>query len=70
VVLGKGLLKNRWPERAILANLSAVCGECSIFLFKKRKVIVDDDCVRDTKSVEINAIDAVGVNIVVKEDTL
>ena len=66
VVLGKGFLENRTPERAILTNSSQSGGGfTSIAKVRDRKEIVDDDGVRDTKGVEVYGIDTVSARFCV-----
>ena len=64
MVLGKGFLENRTPERTIRTNLSQLSGMSSI-LVRERKEIVDDDGVRDTHGVEVYGIDTVSARFCV-----
>lgn len=70
MVLSKGFLENRTPEGTIPALTSRLSDEFAISVVRERKEIIDDDRVGDTKGVEVYAINAVGVDVTVKEDRL
>ena len=72
MVLGKGLLKDGWPHGLVRTDLSKDCSKGSITIRFQRKVVINDDCVRDAKGPEVNGIDASRVQLVrgVVEDFL
>ena len=71
VVLGECLLKNWSPGRAVWAKLreNGVVGSIPLFGWNE---VIHNDSVRNTKSVEVDSIDAVGtqLTIVFEEDIL
>jgi len=72
VILGKSLLENDGPQGSVRANLGEQRFVCSIIALLKRKVVIDNDGVGNTKSPEVDAVDTLRVEILclVEEDLL
>jgi hypothetical protein len=58
VVLGKGLLEQGNPDCLIGTDAGKQC-VVAISPLLQRQPVVDDDCVRDAKGVEIDAVDSI-----------
>ena len=69
MVLGKGFLEDGTIDRFIPTWLG-VQSMVFIIPFLKWEIVIDNDCVRDTKGVELDGVDTVVAYIVVQEDLL
>ena len=69
MVLGKGFLEDGTIDRFIPTWLG-VHSMVFITPLLKWEIVIDNDCVRDTKGVELNGVDTVVAYIVVQEDLL
>ena len=69
MVLGKGFLEDGTIDRFIPTWLGV---QSMVFItpLLKWEIVIDNDCVRDTKGVELNGVDTVVAYIVVQEDFL
>ena len=70
VELCESFFEDRTPNSSIFSDLGVECAAFCALL--QRQVIVDDNCVRDTKGIEVYSVDADLADLVyvVEEDLL
>lgn len=64
VVLGKSLLEQWGPECLIGADSSEHCPVATGVPMSQRQPVVDDDCVRDAKGIEVDGVDSIWAQLV------
>ena len=68
VYLGEGLFENRSPNGIIETDFGENSIVSAILVIRHWNVIVDDDSMRNTKSIEIHSVDTVRAHFVVLVD--
>jgi hypothetical protein len=69
VVLCEGFLEDRTVDGFVFSDFSVQCS-VGVSVLLKWEVVVDNDCVRDAKGVELESVDTGSAHIFIQEDFL